>query len=125
MGTLPGQVEDAMLDTYDLVYDWALRSPSSARRQELVAVQDTVSVEGSSGPVCLPMWTAVQKMGSGWPQVSQPGPGAEQGVPGQRCPRDKSSALLPLPWMGLLLNLWGPEQNKRPLSKKLLRIASR
>lgn len=77
MGTLPGQVEDAMLDTYDLVYDRALRSPSSARRQELVAVQDTVSVEGSSGPVCLPMWTAVQKMGSGWPQVSQPGPGAE------------------------------------------------
>ncbi|XP_016071997.1 PREDICTED: tetraspanin-32 [Miniopterus natalensis] len=49
----PTQVEDAMLDTYDLVYDRALRSPSSARRQELVAVQDTFLCCGKTSPSSL------------------------------------------------------------------------
>lgn len=49
----PTQVEDAMLDTYDLVYDRALRSPSSARRQELAAVQDTFLCCGKTSPSSL------------------------------------------------------------------------
>ncbi|ELK13211.1 Tetraspanin-32 [Pteropus alecto] len=36
------QVEDAVLDVYDLVYDQAVKGYSGARRQELVAIQDTV-----------------------------------------------------------------------------------
>lgn len=38
------QVEDAMLDAYDLLYDRAVRSLSSTPRQQLLAIQDTVSV---------------------------------------------------------------------------------
>ncbi|XP_047375017.1 tetraspanin-32 isoform X3 [Sciurus carolinensis] len=37
----PTQVEDAMLDTFDLVYHQAVRSPSRIRAQELAAIQDT------------------------------------------------------------------------------------
>ncbi|XP_016005011.2 tetraspanin-32 isoform X3 [Rousettus aegyptiacus] len=37
----PSQVEDAMLDVYDLVYDQAVKGRSGARWQELVAIQDT------------------------------------------------------------------------------------
>lgn len=37
------QVEDAVLDTYDLVYDQAMKSPSSNWWQELAIIQDTVS----------------------------------------------------------------------------------
>lgn len=37
------QVEDAVLDTYDLVYDQAMKSPSSIWWQELAVIQDTVS----------------------------------------------------------------------------------
>ncbi|KAK2502437.1 hypothetical protein MC885_020612 [Smutsia gigantea] len=35
------QMEDAVLDVYDLVYDQAVKSSPSIRRQELVAIQDT------------------------------------------------------------------------------------
>ncbi|XP_069865815.1 tetraspanin-32 isoform X6 [Dipodomys merriami] len=38
----PTQVEDAVLDTYDLVYDQAVRSPLDTLSQELTAIQDTV-----------------------------------------------------------------------------------
>lgn len=38
------QVEDAVLDVYDLVYDQVVKGYSGTRRQELVAIQDTVSV---------------------------------------------------------------------------------
>lgn len=44
------QVEDAVLDTYDLVYDQAVKSSSSIWRQELAAIQDTVSVVGEASP---------------------------------------------------------------------------
>ncbi|XP_069865813.1 tetraspanin-32 isoform X4 [Dipodomys merriami] len=37
----PTQVEDAVLDTYDLVYDQAVRSPLDTLSQELTAIQDT------------------------------------------------------------------------------------
>lgn len=37
------QVEDAVLDTYDLVYDQAMKNPSSSWWQELAIIQDTVS----------------------------------------------------------------------------------
>ncbi|XP_006861091.1 PREDICTED: tetraspanin-32 [Chrysochloris asiatica] len=37
----PTQVEDVVLDTFDLVYEQAVRSPSSVRWQELMAIQDT------------------------------------------------------------------------------------
>ncbi|KFO28276.1 Tetraspanin-32 [Fukomys damarensis] len=46
----PTQVEDAMLDTYDLVYDQAVRSPSSIRLQELAAIQDTFLCCGKRSP---------------------------------------------------------------------------
>lgn len=38
------QVEDAMLDTYDLVYEQAMKGTSHVLRQELAAIQDVVSV---------------------------------------------------------------------------------
>lgn len=37
-----------MLDTYDLVYEQAMKGTSHVRRQELAAIQDTVSV-GTAG----------------------------------------------------------------------------
>ncbi|XP_063125867.1 tetraspanin-32 isoform X9 [Rattus norvegicus] len=39
---LMAAVEDAVLDTYDLVYDQAMKSPSSSWWQELAVIQDTV-----------------------------------------------------------------------------------
>ncbi|XP_066233804.1 tetraspanin-32 [Saccopteryx leptura] len=50
----PTQVEDAMLDTYDLVYDQAVKGSSGTRRQELVAIQDTFLCCGKSSPLGLP-----------------------------------------------------------------------
>ncbi|EPY87587.1 hypothetical protein CB1_000234001 [Camelus ferus] len=38
----PSQVEDAVLDTYDLVYDQAVKGSDGIWRQELVAIQDTI-----------------------------------------------------------------------------------
>ncbi|XP_045039148.2 tetraspanin-32 isoform X3 [Desmodus rotundus] len=50
----PTQVEDAVLDTYDLAFDRAMRSSPGAWRQELLAIQDTGSWgSGSQGPLCL------------------------------------------------------------------------
>lgn len=43
------QVEDAVLDVYDLVYERAVRNLSGTPRQQLVAIQDTVSMEGAAG----------------------------------------------------------------------------
>lgn len=45
------QVEDAVLDTYDLVYDQAMRRPSSSWWQELATIQDMVS-QGQGGHTC-------------------------------------------------------------------------
>ncbi|KAF5916845.1 hypothetical protein HPG69_013818 [Diceros bicornis minor] len=42
----PAQVEDAVLDTYDLVYDHAVKSSSGVWRQELVAIQDMDCLQG-------------------------------------------------------------------------------
>ncbi|XP_006141137.1 tetraspanin-32 isoform X3 [Tupaia chinensis] len=42
----PTQVENAVLDTYDLVYDQAMNSMSAVRRQELAAIQDTDCLQG-------------------------------------------------------------------------------
>lgn len=46
----PTQVEDALLDAYDLVYDRAVRGPPGARRQELAAIHDTFLCCGKSSP---------------------------------------------------------------------------
>ncbi|KAF6106885.1 tetraspanin 32 [Phyllostomus discolor] len=46
----PTQVEDTALDTYDLAYDRAVRSPPGAWRQELQAIQDTFLCCGKSSP---------------------------------------------------------------------------
>ncbi|XP_063566953.1 tetraspanin-32 isoform X3 [Gorilla gorilla gorilla] len=42
----PTQVEDAMLDTYDLVYEQAMKGTSHVRRQELAAIQDVDCLQG-------------------------------------------------------------------------------
>ncbi|XP_045228313.2 tetraspanin-32 isoform X6 [Macaca fascicularis] len=42
----PTQVEDAMLDTYDLVYEQAMKGMSHVGRQELAAIQDTDCLQG-------------------------------------------------------------------------------
>ncbi|XP_008591705.1 PREDICTED: tetraspanin-32 [Galeopterus variegatus] len=49
----PTQVEDAVLDTYDLVYDQAVKSSSSVWRQELEAIQDTFLCCGKRSPFSL------------------------------------------------------------------------
>ncbi|XP_008837423.1 tetraspanin-32 [Nannospalax galili] len=46
----PTQVEDAVLDIYDLVYDQAVRNPSSSRWRELAAIQDTFLCCGKRSP---------------------------------------------------------------------------
>ncbi|XP_046957090.1 tetraspanin-32 isoform X3 [Lynx rufus] len=46
----PAQVEGAVLDTYDLVYDQAVRSSSVTLRQQLVAIQDTFLCCGKNSP---------------------------------------------------------------------------
>ncbi|XP_021488994.1 tetraspanin-32 isoform X1 [Meriones unguiculatus] len=46
----PTQVEDAVLDTYDLVYDQAMKSPSSSWWQELAIIQDTFLCCGKKSP---------------------------------------------------------------------------
>ncbi|XP_024430344.2 tetraspanin-32 isoform X2 [Desmodus rotundus] len=46
----PTQVEDAVLDTYDLAFDRAMRSSPGAWRQELLAIQDTFLCCGKSSP---------------------------------------------------------------------------
>ncbi|XP_036114317.1 tetraspanin-32 isoform X4 [Molossus molossus] len=53
-GGLMAGMEDALLDTFDLVYEQALRSSSGARWQELVAIQDTFLCCGKSSPPSLP-----------------------------------------------------------------------
>nr|XP_058160938.1 tetraspanin-32 isoform X2 [Dasypus novemcinctus] len=49
----PSQVEDAVLDVYDLVYERALRGPPGSGRQELAAVQDAFGCCGKSSPFSL------------------------------------------------------------------------
>lgn len=46
----PTQVEDAVLDTYDFVYDQAMKSPSSNWWQELAVIQDTFLCCGKKSP---------------------------------------------------------------------------
>ncbi|KAM4845231.1 tetraspanin-32 [Thomomys bottae] len=46
----PTQMEDAVLDTYDLVYDQAVRNPSGTQCQELAAIQDTFQCCGKTSP---------------------------------------------------------------------------
>lgn len=97
--TLPVQVEDALLDAYDLVYDRAVRGPPGARRQELAAIHDTVSPVGRPPPPTpqcgrlwapgLPAWTGIQERGSGWPPASgRARSGAATTNPGSR-PRER------------------------------------
>ncbi|XP_047282168.1 tetraspanin-32 isoform X14 [Homo sapiens] len=43
-------VEDAMLDTYDLVYEQAMKGTSHVRRQELAAIQDVFLCCGKKSP---------------------------------------------------------------------------
>nr|XP_031546430.1 tetraspanin-32 [Vicugna pacos] len=50
----PTQVEDAVLDTYDLVYDQAVKGSDGIWRQELVAIQDTFLCCGKGSPYGLP-----------------------------------------------------------------------
>lgn len=77
------QVEDAVLDTFDLVFEQALRSSSSARRQELVAIQDTVSGRGCSSAA--PGGPRSRKRSQGVPR--QPDwARCCAGVPGHRAP---------------------------------------
>ncbi|XP_030887066.1 tetraspanin-32 isoform X2 [Leptonychotes weddellii] len=49
----PTQVEDAFLDTYDLVYDRAVKNLSGTPRQQLVAIQDMFLCCGKSSPFSL------------------------------------------------------------------------
>ncbi|XP_064143649.1 tetraspanin-32 isoform X3 [Loxodonta africana] len=49
----PTQVEDAVLDTYDLVYEQAVQSPSSVWGQKLAAIQDTFQCCGKQSPFSL------------------------------------------------------------------------
>ncbi|XP_020938272.1 tetraspanin-32 isoform X3 [Sus scrofa] len=49
----PTQVEDAVLDTYDLVFDRAVKNLSGIWRQELAAIQDTFLCCGKSSPLGL------------------------------------------------------------------------
>uniref|UniRef100_A0A8C3WBL3 Tetraspanin n=1 Tax=Catagonus wagneri TaxID=51154 RepID=A0A8C3WBL3_9CETA len=49
----PSQVEDAVLDTYDLVFDRAARDSSGVWRRELAAIQDTFLCCGKSSPLGL------------------------------------------------------------------------
>nr|XP_036867604.1 tetraspanin-32 isoform X6 [Manis javanica] len=51
---LMAAMEDAVLDVYDLVYDQAVRSSPSIRRQELAAIQDTFLCCGKPAPSSLP-----------------------------------------------------------------------
>nr|XP_005576948.2 tetraspanin-32 isoform X6 [Macaca fascicularis] len=46
----PTQVEDAMLDTYDLVYEQTMKGTSHVGRQELAAIQDTFLCCGKRSP---------------------------------------------------------------------------
>ncbi|VCX39692.1 unnamed protein product, partial [Gulo gulo] len=46
----PTQVEDAVLDVYDLVYEQAVQNSSGTPRQQLVAIQDTFLCCGKSSP---------------------------------------------------------------------------
>ncbi|XP_022446770.1 tetraspanin-32 isoform X4 [Delphinapterus leucas] len=50
----PTQVEDAVLDAYDQVYEQAVKSSSGIWRQELVAIQDMFQCCGKSPPLGLP-----------------------------------------------------------------------
>lgn len=66
------QMEDAVLDVYDLVYDQAVRSSPSIRRQELAAIQDTVSMGGSRPHRVFwagqpPRMNCDPENGTGWP----------------------------------------------------------
>ena len=75
---LSAQVEDTVLDVYDLVYEQAVHNLSGAPRQQLVAIQDMVSV-GGGGP----------------PRVSWPW--------ARRCPQERGVGERPLvfsPWPG-------------------------
>nr|XP_045228312.1 tetraspanin-32 isoform X5 [Macaca fascicularis] len=45
-GTRNVEVEDAMLDTYDLVYEQTMKGTSHVGRQELAAIQDTDCLQG-------------------------------------------------------------------------------
>ncbi|XP_028626949.1 tetraspanin-32 isoform X2 [Grammomys surdaster] len=47
---LMASVEDAVLDTYDVVYDQAMKSPSSSWWQELAVIQDTFLCCGKKSP---------------------------------------------------------------------------
>ncbi|XP_045228307.2 tetraspanin-32 isoform X1 [Macaca fascicularis] len=49
-GTRNVEVEDAMLDTYDLVYEQAMKGMSHVGRQELAAIQDTFLCCGKRSP---------------------------------------------------------------------------
>lgn len=68
MDMLSAQVEDAVLDIYDLVYDQVVRSPSGSGRRQLLAIQDTVSVLAWGG---LPLAERLRKQAQGEPR-SQP-----------------------------------------------------
>lgn len=76
------QVEDALLDTYDLVFDRAVTSPS-ARRQELAAIHDTVS---AAGPIA--------------PRAARQGLSRGPSHRPRICCRDRGSGLLPGPGQG-------------------------
>ncbi|EGW08473.1 Tetraspanin-32 [Cricetulus griseus] len=52
---LMAAVEDAVLDTYDLVYDQAMKRPSSSWWQELATIQDTVYAM----MLCAFLWFAI------------------------------------------------------------------
>nr|XP_044997784.1 tetraspanin-32 [Jaculus jaculus] len=49
----PTQVEDAVLDTYDLVYDQAVRNPLRSWQWDLTAIQDTFLCCGKKSPLGL------------------------------------------------------------------------
>lgn len=129
-----------MLDIYDLVYEQAVKNPSGTQWQELLAIQDTVSMLGQP-PHRGRLWATQpphvacdpENGHRAAPRVSRLTPGTEQGFPGNK-------ALMPLveqvggghqhllsfslcPGQGWLPNVRSPEQNETPVVQRQLRIA--
>lgn len=134
------QVEDAMLDAYDLLYDRAVRSLSSTPRQQLLAIQDTVSVGCPGGglplagrlqDIQLPRVDRNPENGYG---VASPQSQLASGQMLSRGPRTQATDTLSVVGRGhedLLSSpsdlgragclIWGPRQNEKFSCPKLIK----
>lgn len=102
-----------MLDTYDLVYEQAVKNPSGPRRQELLAIQDTVSMLGAASPVaCDP-----GKWARGCPGQAADAPGGRGGA------HQQLLSFCVRPGQGWPPSVWSPERDGTLVVQKRLRIA--